>query len=205
MSKAKQASAPVLPILTRPVAVKGGKGNVKAELRGFETEVDRLVEIRRTQENLEAEEAEIRIPIEQAAKAEREALEANTGRTIKSVVVHGTHQPARLTWRNTYAPIDVIHEPALRGALGPHFDSLFRRVAAVKARKLDDAKLDELYTLLGPRFDSFFEVTPQIVAQDELLEKRTVLVASGAVTDTQNAAIGLVLAQVQAAPALSVK
>jgi hypothetical protein len=205
MAKAKAAAAPVVPLLTGPVAVKGGKGSIKAELRGHEASIDRLVEIRHTQDSLKAEEALLREPVEEAANQERAKLEANTGKTIKSVIVHGTNQPARVTWRNVYSAIDVVHETPLRAALGPHFDSLFERIEAVKPRKLSADKVDDLRTLLGPRFDSFFEVIPQIVAKDELLEKRTVLVESGSVTEAQNQAIDSVLSQVQASPSLSVK
>jgi hypothetical protein len=194
---------PIIPVLTRPVGVAVGKGSPKAELLGHEEAVDRIIEIRREVESLETEEKLLRPPVEAAAKNERAVLEGQTGRTIKSVVVQGTHQPVRFTWRNAYRPTDTAHESALRACLGVHFDSLFDIRTKVKPREITPAIIAELRAALGDRFGAIFEATPEIVAREELLEKRTVL--RGTLNANQNAALDQILDQIQASPALVTK
>lgn len=198
--------AVVVPVLTRPVAV-ATKGTPKAEVEGHEEAVDRIVEIRRTVETLESEEALLRPPLEAAAKKARVKLESNVGKTIKSVVCKGNTQDVRFTWRNVYATVAIEHEPALQACLGPHFDTLFERSFNIKFSDRSAAGRREavktLRKALGDQFDAIFEVAPEIAAKDELLEKRTVL--KGVLTPEQNGALDAILEQIQSKPTLVTK
>lgn len=196
-----------VPVLTKPVGVSAGKGSPKAELRGHEKAIDRIIEIRQQQENLKAEEAQVRAPVQAAAQQSRKNLEALTGKTIKSVQVFGTDQNARFTWKNAFRPTDIAHEPALRECLGPHYDGLFEASFDVKLRSKSPAEIRAavfaLKEALGDKFEALFEARPQIVAKPELLEKRTIL--KDVLTQEQNTALDLVLEQIQSQPMLSVK
>jgi hypothetical protein len=206
IEKSNVIALPV-PVLTRPQGVTGGKGTAKAELRGHEQVVDRIIAIKQEAENLEAEEKLLREPVQRAAMLARQNLEAQTGKTIKSVVAHGTHQDARFTWANAYRAAGIEHEPALRGCLGPFFDSLFETTFSFKVRDRSAAGsravVDELRRALRGRFDVLFEVAPEIRAKDELMEKRTTL--KTALTAAQNTALDLVLEQLQSQPRLNTK
>lgn len=210
MSKAMKSKAQTVlpfPVLTRPVGVSGGKGSIKAEIRGYEKAVDRLIEIDATLEKLTAEGARLRAPVQAAAADARVTLEIQSSTTIKSVLAHGSDQPARFTWKNAFRPVDAVHEPVLRRHLGKHFDSLFERTAQIKLRDTSAAgrnvALAVLQDALGDKFGTLFEAIPEIAAKAELLEKRTVLRPS--LTAAQNAALDQIIDQVQHEPSLSLK
>jgi hypothetical protein len=196
-----------VPLLTRPVAVSGGKGVAKVELHGHERVVDRIVEITKQQDNLETELKILREPVQGAAKAARDRAEIATGKTIKTVVVHGTEHPANFNWKNVYRTTDASHEPALRACLGPYFDTLFEATFNLKFRDNSPVgrrnAVNILSEALGERFEAIFEAVPEVAARGELMEKRTALRA--ALTVPQNTALDQILDQIQANPSLSVK
>ena len=196
-----------VPLLTRPVPVSGGKGVAKVELHGHEKIIDRIVEIVAQQENLDTELRILREPVQVAAKVERTRAEVQTGKTIKTVAVHGTDRPAHFTWKNVYQTTDIAHGPALRACLGPYFDTLFEGSVNLKFRDRSSAGRRNATTILrdalGERFDVLFEAVPEIAAKEELMEKRSALRKT--LTPAQNEALDQILGQIQANPSLSVK
>lgn len=206
-TKKAASNVVALPVLTRPQGISAGKGTPKAELRGHEQTIDRIIEIRHELENLSTEEKLLRAPVQAAAQQARKNLEQLTGKTIKSVQVFGTDQPARFTWKNAYRATDIVHEPALRDCLGPHYDSLFEQTFEIKLRdKSPGAARAAVFALreaLGDKFEAIFEATPQIAAKPELMEKRTIL--KDVLSAQQNEALDGILEQIQSQPMLSVK
>lgn len=190
------------PILSGPQKALSKKTTDKAELAGFESQVDKLIEIKEQLESLESEMKAVRAEVQPAAAEARVAKETGDGACVKSVLVHGTKRPVRFTFADSFKAIAASFETVLRQHLGTAFDSILKRHDKIVVREgVTAAKLTEI--LGAEKVAELFEVTPQILVQDGGYERRAALRPT--LTVEQNTAVDMVFDQVAYEPRLNTK
>ena len=203
-AKKSKSAAVVLTIPVLKPATAGKKAADKLVLTGHEEVASRLRERARAIETLEAEQKAEAADLINVAKNFRRDAEA-AGDFHKTVNVATTDdKPISLSFSDRYSPVAVESEDALRGALGSHYDAMFRREVKVSQRK--DMDLDSLKAILGDKFDAFaaaFDVKEVLVPVDGFMETRANLRPS--LSKDLNTVVDGIVDQVQYKPSLKTK
>jgi hypothetical protein len=150
------------------------------------------------------EQEAVRTEIVDASRAARREAEC-VGQFARSVeVACGDDKPLLVSFGDSYSPVAIENEAALREALGANFEVIFARAVTVKMRA--KTSLETLREALGDRYEAFaalVAVEEALVVQPSTMETRARLRPS--LTADQNTVLDGVLDQVQYSPKVSAK
>jgi hypothetical protein len=187
----------------KPTAAKSKKTE-KVPLAGYEDAAARYRELDAQIDSLSAEQKAVRTEIVDASRAARREAEC-VGQFARSVeVACGDDKPLLVSFGDSYSPVAIENEAALREALGANFEVIFARAVTVKMRA--KTSLETLREALGDRYEAFaalVAVEEALVVQPSTMETRARLRPS--LTADQNTVLDGVLDQVQYSPKVSAK
>jgi hypothetical protein len=193
-------------------------------LTGFEAQVDALASAKSMEEKAKADQESLRAgevnPItqeragglEEIVEIWRNGLESDPVHPIfaKTVQVRGSLVNLKCSFTDSYSPIDVVTEPALRKMLGVHYDQLFEMVEKVEVKN-PELLLKSIQSYAGTKTPldvvqleaTFFKKTKFIKPVPNFREKRFRL--RSYLSTEQNAALDSVISQIAARPSFSFK
>jgi hypothetical protein len=116
--------------------------------------VDKCVEIAQAIENLEAEQSIYEAELIQAASTAKTAAADDDDNFVKTVNVAGTNAKIQIQFRDAYSKMDMGMKAPLVQIFGDKYPIMFAEDAVYNLR---DGKIDELKSILGDRFDAFFD------------------------------------------------
>jgi hypothetical protein len=120
--------------------------------------VDRCIQLGQQIENLATEQALHEQTVKEAAlKAKNEAIEDDT--FVKTVDVTGSALKLQIQFRDAYSKLDIKMRQPLLSVFGDKYPLMFAESTFYSLR---EGKIEELKTLLGDKFDAFFDTDQSI-------------------------------------------
>lgn len=120
--------------------------------------VDRCIQLGQQIENLQTEQALHEQTIKETAlKAKTEALENDE--FVKTVDVTGSLLKLQIQFRDAYSKLDISMRTPLMAVFGDKYPLMFAESTFYSLR---EGKIEELKTLLGDKFDAFFDTDSSI-------------------------------------------
>jgi hypothetical protein len=158
--------------------------------------VDRCIELGQQIENLLAEQALHEQTVKDAAlKAKTEALEDDT--FVKTVDVSGSVLKLQIQFRDAYSKLDFSMRAPLQQVFGDKYPLMFAESTFYTLR---EGKIEELKTLLGEKFDAFFDTDQSIKPTKEF--QATFFALRKSLKPEQLAVVEKVKAAAQSSPAV---
>jgi hypothetical protein len=159
--------------------------------------VDKCVEMSHQIENLETELRIYETSLIEKCVADKKKAADDDDKFVKTVDIMGTALKMQVQFRDSYSSLDVAMEPALKEIFTDKYPTLFAKNTGFSLRS---EKLEELKTLLGDKFEIFFNKSESLQLADNF--QATFFGMRKSFKPEQEAVIEKIKAAIQSKPAI---